>query len=86
MTLQVSIILALSSLLNPLNLFSTESVTVKCCQTGKTYTVKVTKLSKENMEPLTEEDLSHGSSLLMDYKGKSYEVQVVEGNEICYYS
>lgn len=49
---------------------------VRCSQTGKTKTVKVGKLSKENLEPLTEEDLAHGSKLLMEYGGKSYDVEV----------
>ena len=43
--------------------------------------MKIAKLSKENQEPLTEEDLTLGSGLLMDYKGKSYEVQVEGGKK-----
>jgi hypothetical protein len=50
---------------------------VKCSQTGKTKPVKVRKLSKESLEPLTEDDLTPGSKLLMEYGGKSYDVEVV---------
>ena len=49
-----------------------------CPQTGKTHTVKIGKLSREDGDPLTDNDLFKGSLLILDYKGKSYPVEFKE--------
>lgn len=53
--------------------YSSGRICVKCNQSGKAFTVKVNVLSREDLEPLTENDLVKGSQLLMD---KSYPVTV----------
>ena len=53
---------------------------MKCCQTGKQYNVKVKDLSRDDGEPMTSGDLAKGSTLVMDYRGKSYPVQFTRFN------
>ena len=49
-----------------------------CPQSGKNHTVKIGKLSREDGDPLTNDDLFKGSVLILDYKGKSYPVEFME--------
>ena len=63
------------------------SVIVRCSQTGKQHAVKVGDLSKEDCSPLNEKDLTKGSSLMLDYKGKPYPVTFVQFKGLlCIYS
>ena len=47
---------------------------VKCCQTGKQHCVKLLDLSREDLIPLSEQDLTKGTSLMLEHQGKSYPV------------
>ena len=60
-------------------------VVLKCSQTGKKISAKVTDLSREDMRPLQKQDLKKGSSLLVDVKGMSYPAEILgfEGKCIC---
>ncbi len=49
---------------------------MKCNQTGKEFTVKLTALSREDGQPVTKVDLTKGKELLLDYNKKAYEVTV----------
>lgn len=51
---------------------------MNCPQTGKHHTVKAGKLSREDAEPLTNDDLFEGALLILDFKGKSYPVEFIE--------
>lgn len=53
-------------------------VIVRCSQTGKQHLVKVRDLFNEDCSLLTEEDLTRGSSLMLDYKGKTYPVTFIQ--------
>ncbi len=50
---------------------------VKCSQTGKQLCTTVGKLSTFNAESITRSHLKPGSSVLADFGGTNYEVQVV---------
>lgn len=52
-------------------------VVVKCNQNGKESVVKTKDLSNHNNGPLSKGDLTKGSQLLLNYKGKSYPVTFV---------
>ena len=58
-------------------LFSSPSapVVVKCSQTSKCHNTKLKDLSREDGEPLSKKDLTKGSNLILEMKGKSYAVQ-----------
>ena len=47
---------------------------MKCAQLGTRLSVKMKDLTSENLEPLKKSDLRKGTSLIADYKGKSYPV------------
>ena len=52
-----------------------ERIHVQCNQTGKIHKVKVTSLSREDLEPLGGNDYSKGSQPLLEYNKKSYRSQ-----------
>ena len=54
------------------------SVIVRCAQTGKQHFAKVKDLSREDCSPLTKKDLTRGTNLMLDYKGKSYPVTFIQ--------
>lgn len=58
-------------------LFSSPSapVVVKCSQTSKCHNTKLKDLSREDGEPLSKKDLTKGSNLILEMRGKSYAVQ-----------
>lgn len=50
-----------------------------CCQTGKHHkNIKLTKISREDSEPLSAKDLFKGSSLLLELNRKSYAVEFIQ--------
>ena len=51
------------------------SVVVRCSQTGKQHNVKFRTLQKDSGDPITEDNLKKGSSLVMEFKGKPYPVE-----------
>ena len=57
----------------------TERIQVKCNQTGKIFRVKISSLSKDDMDSsLSAADLAQGSQLIMDFEKKSYPVTVMK--------
>ena len=48
---------------------------VKCAQTSKLHSVKIKDLSRGDCEPLTKKDLTKGSNLIIEMKGKLYPVK-----------
>ena len=48
-----------------------EKVKLKCSQEGKIFTAKISDLSREDMQPLSNADFHIGSVLLCDIRGKS---------------
>ena len=59
-----------------------EKVKLKCSQEGKILTAKISDLSREDMQPLSNADFHKGSALLCDIGGKAYPVQFMayDGN------
>ncbi len=53
---------------------------MKCSQMGKNHTIRIKDLTKETGEPVTEEDLKPGNSLIMDYRGKPYPAEFVRNS------
>lgn len=58
-----------------------ERVTVKCNQTNKKFKVDVSSLSREDGEPLTEDDIAPEKQLLMEHNKKSWPVTVIKVEE-----
>ena len=58
------------------------SAVVKCSQTGKSHTVKLRDLSREDCEPLTTRDCARGSDLMVDIKGKVYPVKFIQFKDV----
>lgn len=48
-----------------------EKVKLKCSQEGKIFTAKISDLTREDMEPLSNSDFYKGSVLLCDIRGKA---------------
>ena len=55
----------------------TEQVVVKCCQTGKYITTKVSNVSSEDEGRLSTTDLLPGANIFVEIKGNSYPAEVV---------
>ena len=47
---------------------------MKCAQQGTRFSVKMKDLTSENLEPIRKSHLRKGTSLMADYKGKTYPV------------
>lgn len=67
-------------------LYVTEEVLLRCSQTGRKIKARVGDLSREDMRPLSEEDLVKGSRLIADVEDSTYPVDFVEftGMSTCY--
>lgn len=61
--------------------FLIERVTAQCNQTNKKFKVDASVLSRDDGEPLTEDDVTMGSQLLMEYNKKSWPVTVIKIDE-----
>ena len=57
---------------------------MKCSQTGEQHIVKLKDLSKEDNQPILNDDLFEGSSLLIERNHKSYPVQFVKFKGLIY--
>ncbi len=73
----------LLSLLSFIILVIAESIVVQCSQTGKEHTVKVKSLTTDSCDPVMEEDLKKGNSLIMEFQGKPYPVQFIRKAGMC---
>ncbi len=58
----------------------TGNVIVKCSQTGEQHVVKLKELSKGDGQPIMDDDLHEGSSLLIEEDHKFYPVEFVKFN------
>jgi len=62
------------------------STAVKCCQTAKVSVVKLQYLSLPNDEPLSKTKLVKGADIFFNYKGKSFPVEFLSFQGLCYKS
>ena len=62
----------------------TDKAVVKCSQTGEQHIVKLKDLSKEDNQPILNDDLFEGSSLLVECNHKSYPVEFVKFKGLTY--
>ncbi len=54
-----------------------ETAVVRCAQTEKQHVIKLKNVSKDDMEPLTNEDLKGGACVIMHHKNNPYPVTFV---------
>ena len=57
---------------------------MKCSQTGEQHIVKLKDLSKEDNQPILNDDLFEGSSLLIERNHKTYPVEFVKFKGLIY--
>ena len=60
------------------HVYTVGKIRVKCNQTGKLFSVKVTTLCREDGDPLEKEDLVEGAQLVMTLNKKPYSVTFQE--------